>query len=597
MDPFTIAVSAAGLTSLVFQLFAGCIQGFILLSKAYNLGKDASTIICMLNLQEIQLTEWGRRAGLLSGDGQLDRRLNAKVVEDTLQMLRDLLTNTTQLKHRYNLDQVVDGNSEEQLLSNVESLAIAGPSQVFTGISNQTRREILHRAGLIQAHTGLRKQFLWAIMDKDKAEQLVEKIHIFVRELWFLLDTWRQDDLLKTTQSIASNMITINETFGQLRSLNEALRLTGDMGSRTDSISSFESLAVSADIKAMRVGLEEPEGKSSHPEDIAQKPKRQDLLKNVEQLSRRRFGEFKSMKNSKAMGTAGYDGKTVFVEWKELNPHQRSKILPRVENLAALLNMPKDATFRSLHCKGTIEMDGKVALVYQHPSPDVGGSPKSLRDLFSPKDGIEPPSLTVRIQLGLRIAHTIRAFHRAGWLHKDLRSENILFFPEPHSSVKAETELSNPVLAGFSFARLASPSEISEQPSENPKRDIYRHPDAMGEPSISFDAKMDIYSLGTMLVEIAEWRGLKHIVHSVVNVDDDTVPLSKIGEVKEFLLSGKGKGGTSKLRTRMGDVYNKACIMCLSGESDISRDEVDLLSYSNPGLLDFVIRELEYCKV
>ncbi|TAQ91182.1 hypothetical protein B7494_g565 [Chlorociboria aeruginascens] len=55
MDPINAAASAAGLVSLAFQLFAGCIQGFILLSTAHNLGKDAITILCMLNLQELAL--------------------------------------------------------------------------------------------------------------------------------------------------------------------------------------------------------------------------------------------------------------------------------------------------------------------------------------------------------------------------------------------------------------------------------------------------------------------------------------------------------------------------------------------------------------
>src|SRR5208282_5911867 len=104
-------------------------------------------------------------------------------------------------------------------------------------------------------------------------------------------------------------------------------------------------------------------------------------------------------------------------------------------------------------------------------------------------------------------------FHRAGWLHKDLRSENVLFFlPRENSNIKApESKISNPILVGFSFARFASPSEISEQPSADPKRDIYRHPSAMGEPSVSFNSTVDVYSLGTILVEIAEWRALKHI--------------------------------------------------------------------------------------
>lgn len=72
-DPFSTAAGAVGVVSLSLQLLGGCIKGFVLLSTAHNLGDDASTIACMLELQEIQLTEWARRAGLLAGDGVLDR--------------------------------------------------------------------------------------------------------------------------------------------------------------------------------------------------------------------------------------------------------------------------------------------------------------------------------------------------------------------------------------------------------------------------------------------------------------------------------------------------------------------------------------------
>jgi hypothetical protein len=55
--------------------------------------------------------------------------------------------------------------------------------------------------------------------------------------------------------------------------------------------------------------------------------------------------------------------------------------------------------------------------------------PRTLLDLFSAKHDLEPPSLTSRIPLALQIARIVRDFHRTDWLHKDLRSEKILFFP------------------------------------------------------------------------------------------------------------------------------------------------------------------------
>ena len=56
-DPINPAAGAVGVVSLSLQLPWGCIKGSVLLCTAHNLGSDASTIVCMLELQEIQLTE------------------------------------------------------------------------------------------------------------------------------------------------------------------------------------------------------------------------------------------------------------------------------------------------------------------------------------------------------------------------------------------------------------------------------------------------------------------------------------------------------------------------------------------------------------
>jgi hypothetical protein len=591
-DPFSTAAGAVGVVSLSLQLLGGCIKGFVLLSIARNLGNDASTIVCMLELQEIQLTEWARRAGLLTGDGVLDRRLNAHAVEETLLQLQNLLLDTEQLKKRYGLRLVPQATNDQQMATQLQAASLSESQRVFTSISDETRRQIMTRAKVAQEQN-IFKRLWWAAVDKEKIEKLVGDVHFLVRELWHLLDPWRHDDLANSTKAIASNIISLNNRFDQLTSLNEALNaLRGMLPTLPDT--SLKTLAVSARVKALRVGLGD-DGQEQSLEQKFDAPKRQELLQRLERLSRLRLANFKPMKKHETMGLADYDGQRVFVEWKSINPSLRSKILPRVENLAALLNVPKDETFRSLSCKGIVEQDGKVSFVFDHPFPSCPEEPRSLLDLFSAKDGIEPPSLSDRIRLALQIARTVQNFHRAGWLHKSLRSENILFFPT--NDAFTVTSISDPVLAGFNFARFASPTEISEQPSADPKHDIYRHPSAMGEPSLSFSALMDVYSLGTVMLEIAEWRALRYIVDSIVDVSAENVPLSKLAEVQPFLLSGRGKGGTSKLRAKMGNIYTSVCLMCLGGkveEANLGQDDGFELQGS---LLDVAVQRLESCNI
>ncbi|MCJ1260868.1 hypothetical protein MMC22_000732 [Lobaria immixta] len=400
---------------------------------------------------------------------------------------------------------------------------------------------------------------------QEKIEKLVGDVHFLVRELWNLLDPWRHDDLVNSTNAITSNIVTLNNRFDQLTSLNEALNaLRGTLPTLPDA--SLNTLAVSAEVKALRVGLGDGDREQSLEQNF-QVPKRQELLQRLERLSRLRLTNFKPMKKHETMGLADYDGQRVFVEWKFINPPLRR----------------------------IVEQDGKVIFVFVHPFPSCPGEPRSLLDLFSVKDGVETPSLSDRIRLALQVVRTVLNFHRAGWLHKTLRSENILFFPT--SDASTVTSISDPVLAGFNFARFGSPTEISEQPSADPKHDIYRHPSAMGEPSINFNALMDIYSLGTVLLEIAEWRALRYIVDSAVDVGAENVPLNKLAEVQPFLLSGRGKGGTSKLRTKMGDSYTSVCLLCLGGKVEEGKLDQNGGFESQGSLLDVAVQRLESCNI
>ncbi|KAI1088499.1 prion-inhibition and propagation-domain-containing protein [Rostrohypoxylon terebratum] len=390
-DPLSIAASTAGLISLSLQLFGGCIKGFVLLSTAQNLGKHASVIECILNIQEIQLTDWARRAGLLTGNGTLNPRLNSKAVEMILQQLQDLLLDTEKLKKRYGLNLVQNEGYTQRTAAQLHHHSLSEVDRVFTGISDDTRRQILARARITQSQD-IFKRLWWAAVDKGNIEKLAADIHFFVRELWNLLDPTRHDDFLDSTKDIVSNMVSLNNKFDQLFSLSEALKAL-----RSES-RGMEALAASAEIKALRICLDESdEGPATQQDTNA--PRRRKLLEKLEPLSNKKLTNFKPLKKNEHMGLADYDGEIVVVEKKPITNMPWSKILPRVENLAALLNAPKDETFRSLPCKGIVVEETTVFLVFHHPTPDNLVEPRSLLDLFSAKDGIEPPVLQTESNL------------------------------------------------------------------------------------------------------------------------------------------------------------------------------------------------------
>ncbi len=599
MDPLSIAGLGLGAVSLAFQLFAGCIKGFVLLSTAHNLGKDGSTLLCMLNLQEIRLTEWARRAGLLSVSHELDKRLNAVVVQAVLKELENLLLDTEKLKNRYKLGLKAILMSTETT-SRPELPAVGGVLDV--AISDETRRDILFKAGLIQDRNSLAGRLRWAAVDKSRFEEYVGQIRMFVHELWALLDPLRQDELASGIQMVLSHVIGTSRQIEGLNALKETLGHPSVILSNDDS-----SLASAAEIKAIgmsasTMSIHSPFERSSNPTSVTSHEDPSSHYTSstfpsraAVHLESMKIQDCIAIQGNPDMGVARYDGEKVLIEWKDLPVHSRSKIMARVQDLAILLSAHKHPTFRSLRCKG-IARDGaapRIAFVFELTDSIVSfQSPRPLRTLLRGN-----PSVTMRLQLALKITQSVRYFHMAGWLHKNLQSSNVLIFqPGDGPTVYPEHQSFEPILAGFAFSRLDSASEISEQPSSDPQRDIYRHPEAMGEPSESFTAAKDIYALGTILLEIGEWRSLKSMVEKIVNVSKPEVPLIQLVKVRPFLLEEGAKGGLATLGFRMGDVYASVTKMMLSGDiPERFAQGKDSGSMVTPNLLDVAVRELGRC--
>lgn len=499
MNPLSLAGLGLGAVSVAFELFAGYIKGFVLLSSAHNMGKDSSTLLCMLNLQELQLTEWARRAGLLAPNGLLDRRLNEFAVCATLKELRDLLLDTDKLRIRYTLDLTAQSLTPPQTSKIIALPATQGI--MSQAISNNLRADIMYRARLIQSENTFPKRLWWAAVEKPKFEVLIEKIKSFTSEFWHLSNLLRQDDMAQNLQVILSQVIGRSAKTDELWSLREMLMASSSAPGIDNSQSQISPLASVAEIKALQIrsatisydggSAATQQALHRYPSHLSHSPRGFELGLDITDIQ-----DYDPIKNYPEMGTARYKGQYVFFEWKPILLHHESKIIERVQNLALLLNAPKHPDCRSLPCKGLARDDdgAKVAFVFDAPSST--SFPQSLRDLFSRSI----PSVTERIRLALQLTQSIKYFHTAGWLHLNLRSENVLFW----SSDTAIPSLSQPVVAGFTFSRPDSPREFSEEFYYDSPRDIYRHPNAMGGPSESFSAAKDVYALGTVLLEIGE---------------------------------------------------------------------------------------------
>lgn len=146
--------------------------------------------------------------------------LNAHAVQETLLQLQNSLLDTEQLKKRYGLKLVPQATNDQRTITQFQAASLSKRQKVFTSISDETRRQIMTRTMVVQEQN-IFKRLCWAAVDKEKIEKLLGDVHFLVRELWNLLDPWRHDDLVNSTKAITSKIVTLNNRFDQLTSLNE----------------------------------------------------------------------------------------------------------------------------------------------------------------------------------------------------------------------------------------------------------------------------------------------------------------------------------------------------------------------------------------
>jgi hypothetical protein len=296
---------------------------------------------------------------------------------------------------------------------------------------------------------------------------------------------------------------------------------------------------------------------------------------------------------------ADYHGRSVWIEWKDVpSNHAGLNSTPTIENriqlLTELLCGEKPEGFRSPPCvgyvKSTANFKTRYGIVFEKP-PKIGSAMKPFTLYQLLKDNPRSrPSLSARISLCATLSECLHSFHAVNWLHKGLRSNNILFFAQDSTF----PDLSMSYVSGFELSRPNSLVEMTERPAFDASQDIYRHPSAQsGLQANNFRKSYDMYSLGIVLIEVATWERIDEIM-GFENLDK--VRPQQLREVKARLLgyqSTSSSGETSadndrplsssfleRVGSNFGDVYRTVVEICLradeieksmyTGESDLS---------------------------
>jgi serine/threonine protein kinase len=247
----------------------------------------------------------------------------------------------------------------------------------------------------------------------------------------------------------------------------------------------------------------------------------------------------------------------VFVEYKPFEKEPSTVVRERMKRLAKLLSLPKAAEsgFNTLRCIGVVRQDSpakRFVFIFKMPT-EVPGPPLSIDNVPIDLAGavasstIRRPTLGQKFKLAGVLAETVFQLHSVNWLHKSIRSENVLL--PRHSTV---IEYSKPYLVGFEFSRDENDRSTTEH-DDILARNIYRHPDRHGPPEERFTVLHDIYALGVTLLEIGLWRPILGF--------DKNFGQKTPAEIKLCLESH----ARERLPHYMGTGYTTAVLHCLQG--------------------------------
>ena len=261
----------------------------------------------------------------------------------------------------------------------------------------------------------------------------------------------------------------------------------------------------------------------------------------------------------------------VWIEWKdyatEYDEDRQTEVpleehLKRVKELVALLKSEKPSEFCTPRCLGFFderndseksENNFRFGLVYEKPDKNV--TPISLHHLIR-EDSM--PSLSDRIRLAHKTATCILYLHAVNWLHKALRSDNILLF-----SKENKIDLGNPFITGYEYARPDGDGERTTGVVPNKWLELYAHPIYQGGGTRGrYRKSFDIYSLGIILLEIAYWKSIEDIME----IDPSKAPRKDIVQIREKLLAPDSKY-KEYVRASLGDRYCTAMTTCLDARS------------------------------
>lgn len=374
-------------------------------------------------------------------------------VVDMLRQLYTLLDEYLAVKKKYDLEPPKRQDTLESLLGVGDDPEVVDRRRhlIVAG-----RRETDARYRRLAGWT---KRMHWAVWDKRVAQRMVDEFEVWNQRVQQLIETvWWPLPFLSTSDQLL-----------QLEKDKDA----GETG-----------LLDGLTLRKLLVSDATPSGQ---------------VIKALD-IPRNQFIPQSTFQNLTA-GSLKDQNRTVIVEYKEYEPEKDGSIdiivTKRIRQLALLLHEQDDPRFNVFRCAAFFNdrAHNRFGFAFQLPE-DLEPKPVSLQTQLRVR-GVRP-SLGSRFKLAHALAESLQLLHSVGWVHKSLRSENVVLFPPKGFSADNRTTSDDvlkkyqPTLFGFEYSRPDS-GFSSRRTDKDVVRNLYRHPDRWWQPEERFSKVHDIY--------------------------------------------------------------------------------------------------------
>lgn len=450
-----------------------------------------------------------------------------------------------------------------KITSKYDTIVPQGSTPPGSAVPADTESMLRKTLALLEKTPQLSARLQWAMVKRDDFIKLIDKLIGYNDAIESFLDKVALDHLQLMQQRTYMMILQLTDKVGELKSFSQALQMTAHTPAPKfdPSLSRSSTLVAEHDYDYdTAVQLANFKAQQTLPALSSHDLKIQDL--KAIRLSR----------NETDRPGVVYQGKQGWVEWKhwdrdeDINSSWNKTIEDRVRSLANLRHKPEE--FRAPQCLGyfdnTVDDSSCFGFIYENPlqGPELE-VPISLRDLLVSS---KKPSLNKRLALGHAIAEPLMYLHSVNWLHKGIRSNNILFPSQSaKESINPSSLHSQPILSGFDYARPDLPDTVTERPSQNPEYELYRHPELTSLTSTRSKKSHDIYSLGIVLIEIAFWQPVEDILQIELDKKGAT---RRVRQIREQLL-GEESGYLMLINGLVGETYGQVVRRYLVGGLDI----------------------------